>query len=118
MTTAMLKKTTTTKPKVYVVQETRYNVAAAEQFGELHLVLTEQEEVTLFNVQRLTTKIRHQLRWMTSQDYLVLVGNPVAIGLTMAIAAELTGGKFFVLKWDGQETRYLKLQVDLNQRGE
>lgn len=102
-------------PTVYVVQDDpKKNYTSALDFGRVEGVLAAREEATMLNVPQIVTKIRYALRNMTSQDYLVLIGNPISIGIAFAVAAEVTGGMFNVLKWDQQEKRYFVAAINLH----
>jgi len=51
-------------------------------------------------------------------DYLLLIGDPSAIGIACAIAATNNRGQFKCLKWDKREYKYYPVEVNLNERGE
>ena len=51
------------------------------------------------------------------EDYLLAVGDPVIIGISTATVANVTNGKFNMLKWDKREYRYYPLEVDMYQKG-
>tara|TARA_R100001594_G_scaffold7561_2_gene20350 strand:+ start:1922 stop:2278 length:357 start_codon:yes stop_codon:yes gene_type:complete len=103
---------------VYIVQEVKNrNVLSAEKYGDLELLLPEGSQIVLSagpTVRRLT----HKLRNFNDDDYLLLIGDPSAIGIACAIAASKNIGKFKCLKWDKREYKYYPVEVDLNQRGE
>lgn len=106
-------------PTVYVVQDdSRKNMVGALQFGSVESLLKEREEATMFNIPAITQQIRYGLRHMTPRDYILCIGNPASIGIAFAVAADICGGRFNLLKWDPQERRYWAASVDLNQRGE
>jgi len=46
------------------------------------------------------------------------MGDPAAIGLACAIAANINQGRFNLLKWDRQEQDYYPVVVDIHQRTE
>lgn len=103
-------------PTVYVIQEvTGRNMTSALDYGSMECLLEEREEATVLNIPRIVHKIKYGLRNFKKGDYLVLIGNPVSIGVACAIAAEMSGGEFNMLKWDGQERRYWEAKVNLNQ---
>ena len=52
------------------------------------------------------------------EDYLLLMGDPSAIGIACAIAATQNRGKFKCLKWDRREYKYYPIEVNLFERGE
>lgn len=104
------------QPVVYVIQEdSSRNMTSALNYGSLELVLEEGDEATMLNIPRIVAKIKYALRNFKKGDYLILIGSPVSIGIACAIAAEMTGGEFNVLKWDGQERRYWEARINLNQ---
>jgi hypothetical protein len=52
---------------------------------------------------------------MTRDDFLVLVGDPVMIGLCVAVAAELIG-RVRLLRWDKRTLAYFPIEVDFISR--
>ena len=54
-------------------------------------------------------KMRKNLQDFKSDDYILCTGDPAIIGLSTAIASDITQGKFNLLKWDRQEKRYYPL---------
>lgn len=100
---------------VYVVQDTpKKNIASATKWGKLALVLEEKDEARILNIPAITHKIKNRLAKMTPDDFLILIGSPVSIGIACAVASDITGGRFNILKWDNQEGLYYPLSVDLN----
>lgn len=76
----------------------KYDISPAAHFGELTEVLPRgnvprQLEVTL-------TRLRVVLRDYRDGDYLLAIGDPIAIGLATAIAAKANNGRVALLKWD------------------
>jgi hypothetical protein len=59
-------------------------------------------------------KLREKLKDFTDDDFLLAAGDPSAIAIASAVASELNGGKFKLLKWDNQARSYI--QVDINIR--
>jgi hypothetical protein len=88
-------------PVVYVVQESRKprNYASARDYGTVRAVLPSDEQVIL-DSESMIKRIRESLRDFTENDYLIMVGDPIAIGVACTIAACRVGGKIKVLKWD------------------
>lgn len=103
-----------TQATVYLVQQdSRKNFTGALEYGSVEALLDEREELDMFNSRKIIDKLRFGLQRVTEADYIIPMGNPVSIGLAFAIAAELTGGCFNALKWDGQEMRYFVVKIDL-----
>jgi hypothetical protein len=97
---------------VYIVQEVKNrNYAAAKPHGELKLLLPEGNLVlsTMPTVRRL----RKGLKDFNDKDYLLLSGDPVAIGLACAIAADINQGRVKLLKWENREQTYYEMQADI-----
>lgn len=101
-------------PVVYVVQDDGMkNLLPAMRFGRLEPLITGRD-TALYNVGPTVQLMRQKLRYILPSDYLLLVGDPVAIGIAAAIAVEFTGGKLKVLKWDRQERTYYPLDIDVH----
>jgi hypothetical protein len=49
------------------------------------------------------------------QDYLLCIGDPVAIGLATAVAASRNYGRVKLLKWDRQEHRYYVVKANIQE---
>ena len=97
---------------VYVVQEVpTFNVLPARKYGELELMLP-PGQITL-SAGPTVHRLKHKLRNFTDMDYLLLIGDPLAIGLAVAIASNANRGKARLLKWDRQEKQYYPLNVNL-----
>ena len=112
--------------KVYIVQEaTRrdrttgalrpiHNFRPAAVYGEL-VPLLGTDHMTLSSgpvVHELTKKLRD----FGDEDFLLAVGDPVAIGIATAIASQVNGGRVSMLKWDREARNYIKVDFDLNKR--
>ena len=100
---------------VYVLQEMGRNVRSAEKFGDLKVVLPDNKQIVLSSGP-LTFKLRHELKDFNDNDYLLLMGDPAIIALAGAVASDVNGGKFKVLKWDRDEKRYYDIEIDLRGR--
>ena len=109
---------------VYVIQEIagtrdgtpRINIMGAAEYGSLKFLLPELSQI-IFSPGPLIFKLRKTLRNFTSDDYLLLTGDPAIIGVTCSIVSEYTNGKFNLLKWDKQEKRYYPIEINLYETG-
>ncbi len=105
---------------VYVIQDVpgtkigapKINIIGATQFGQLKVLLPENSQIILSPSYVITT-LRSKLKEYTSNDYLLLTGDPAIIGVACSIVSDTTNGKYNLLKWDKQERRYYPVEIDL-----
>ena len=103
---------------VYVVQEVSgRNILSAEKFGKLELLLPEGSQLVL-STGPTVRRLNYKLRNFNDDDYLLLMGDPSAIGIACAIAATQNRGRFKCLKWDRRDYKYYPIEVNLYERGE
>ena len=103
---------------VYVVQEvTGRNILSAKDFGNLELLLPEGSQVVLSS-QPTVNKLRRKLKDFCDDDYLLLMGDPVAMGIACAIASDVNRGRIQCLKWDRMELKYYPVKFNLFEKGE
>ena len=107
--------------KVYLTQEIpidietgkpKYNVMGAAKYGDIKTLLPMYSQMIL-SPGPLIQKLRTLLKDFTSEDYLLLSGDPATIGVICAVVSEMTNGKFKFLKWDRQEKTYYPIEIDL-----
>ncbi len=100
---------------VYVVQEqSNKNILPAKEYGEIKVLIPPGSQVT-FCAEAITFKLLLDLEGFTDDDYLLLIGDPVAIGISVAVAAHWNDGRVKMLKWDRQEKQYCPIEMDINQ---
>jgi hypothetical protein len=88
-----------------------YDFRSAAEYGNLEVCLP-HGRVALTpgpTIQCLSDKLRN----FCDDDYLVAVGDPSAICIASAIAANNNRGKFKLLKWDKSTKQYIKVEVNL-----
>jgi hypothetical protein len=100
---------------VYVVQETLgKNLLSAVEYGELKVLLP-SGQITL-SPGPSVFRLRKKLTDFNDDDYLLLIGDPIAIALAAMVAASINQGKVNFLKWDKQERKYFPVKSDLNRK--
>ena len=112
------------KKIVYVIQELpgtkagtpKINIMSAREYGDFNFLLPEFSQI-IFSPGPLVFKLRKLLKDYTSEDYLLLTGDPAIIGIACSIVSDLTNGKFNLLKWDRQEKMYYPLKINLHEKG-
>ena len=112
------------KNKVYVIQDVpgtregrpKINIIGASQFGTLKVLLPENAQIIL-SAGPVVFKLRQLLKDYTSEDYLLLTGDPAIIGVACSIASDITNGRYNLLKWDRQEQTYYPIEINLYEKG-
>jgi hypothetical protein len=104
---------------VYVLQHPpqNINIMSASDYGYLVICLPENSQM-MFSPAPFIRKMRKNLQDFKETDYILCTGDPAIIGLSTAIVSDITNGKFNLLKWDRQETRYYPLSFNLYDKGE
>lgn len=100
---------------VYVVQDPEgKNILAAKKFGQLEALLP-SGQITLSPGPSIL-KLRRKLQKFCDDDYLLLIGDPIAIALASMVAGASNAGRVKFLKWDRQERQYSAIEVDIYRR--
>ena len=100
------------KPKINIMGASSYSSS-----GKFIFLLPEFSQI-IFSPGPLVYKLRQGLKDYTSNDYLLLTGDPAIIGVACSIVSDITGGKFKLLKWDKQERKYYPIEINLYEKGE
>ena len=114
--------------KVYVIQEIpgsqagtpKINIMGAASYAtsnKFNFLLPEFSQM-IFSPGPLIYKLRQGLKNYTSDDYLLLTGDPALIGVACSIVSDITNGKYNILKWDKQERQYYPIEINLYEKGE
>lgn len=105
-------------PRVFVVQEmSNHDISGALKYGEIVTLLPATVQVA-FSPWPVIRTVRRKLLRMRPDDYLLLTGDPVIIGLVCAVAAQYNSGRYNVLKWDKRERLYIPVRIDTTEKGE
>jgi len=110
---------------VYVIQEVagtqsgapKINIMGAAKYGKFEFLLPEFSQI-IFSPGPLIFKLRKALKNFTTEDYLLLTGDPAIIGVACSIVSDMTNGKYNLLKWDKQERQYYPIEINLYEKGE
>jgi len=107
--------------KVYVVQKqlvqvngelvNKFDLTTAQAHGELVYLLG--PTAGPFNSRSVITELRTKLAEFTTEDHLLLLGNPCLIGWATALAARQSGGALSLLQWSSREQRYVLVKSQL-----
>lgn len=111
------------KSKVYVVQNQYYkdkkldklvpkfDLTPAEEFGSIIYLLDSM--VSMTNPQNIVDELMDRLSGYTSQDYLLLTGNPCFIGWSVAVASHYAKGDLNLLQWSPRHGTYRAIRSRL-----
>tara|TARA_R100001510_G_scaffold47083_1_gene44242 strand:+ start:2794 stop:3129 length:336 start_codon:yes stop_codon:yes gene_type:complete len=103
---------------VYVIQDFGdKNLLPAKRYGEVRVLLPPNRQI-VFSSAPTVRRLREGLKNFSDEDYLLLIGDPAAIGIATSIASENNRGRYTLLKWDRQEAEYYDIKVDLRNYGE
>jgi len=110
---------------VYVFQELpgtriarpKYNIIGAQKYGKMKVLLKEDTQI-IMSPGPIIFELRRLLKDYTSDDYLLLSGDPKVIGLSCSIACDINHGKYKTLTWDRQEKMYYPSEFNIYERGE
>ena len=100
------------RPKINIMGASRYSTS-----GKFKFLLSEDSQM-IFSPGPLIFQLRQKLRNFTSEDYLLLTGDPAIIGVACSIVSDMTNGKYNLLKWDRQERKYYPISINLYEKGE
>lgn len=101
--------------KVYITQKTNHDLTAAARYGTPTFLLESSHDQT-FAPQPVLRELNNKLRNFTDNDYILLVGDPVAMALAVNAAAMANQGRVKLLKWSKYHNGYFPIEVDLYDR--
>lgn len=88
----------------------KHDLTPASAYGDLE-VLISRNNIGIA-AQPIIAQLRHDLRDYSDDDYILAVGDPVAIGLAISVAADSNRGRVNILKWDRQTRAYISLNAN------
>ena len=102
------------KSRVFLVQEIsnrRIDLSDAEKYGTLVPILND-DKAGIYNTRLIHKQIEESLRDFSDEDYLLCMGDPIAIGIAFHVAARNNNGKVNSLRWDRDEAKYHLIPLD------
>ena len=106
---------------VYIIQETLKKVEGqwrrvhdftpALAYGDIEILIGGGQYMPL-TMQPVISEIKEKLKKFCNDDFLLLVGDPVLMGIATCVAAEINCGKINFLRWDRDTQRYIKMSCD------
>ena len=106
---------------VYVPQEVMYKNEAglmvpkfdlqpAREHGDIKILLPGGP--VMMAPQPMVRRVRQDLLHFNDADYILPTGDPIAIGIVMAIAADHNRGRIKLLRWSREHRRYNIIKVN------
>lgn len=90
-----------------------FNLMPAEEYGEV-VILLDNAGKKVSTVEDLLACINIGLDTFNDEDYILPIGKPAMIGMTIAIAAIRNKGKFKLLQWDKKNYCYNPTAYDFS----
>lgn len=99
--------------RVFVVQASRgRNVLGAAEYGKI-LVLLPEDSMLPHIPETVVAKLKTALATFSDEDYLLLMGSPMAIGIATSLAGQANNGRVAMLLWDRQTHQYFEVRVNI-----
>ena len=101
---------------VFITQEMRNkDLSNAIAFGDLRIVMPAEQQITSNEIYKkiAINLIEEVLKDFNDDDYLLLSGDPAAIGLCTAVAMLNNNGNVNILKWDRMEEKYYPVNLSV-----
>lgn len=86
-----------------------FDLAPTSEFGPIKELLSHAE--TPFKPDRVLEILNRGLKDFSDQDCLLMVGNPILMGLAFAVAAKNNGGRVRALQWNRKKQRYIQIKI-------
>lgn len=102
-------------PKIYTTQDNPYlDLSPALDFGDEIITLLPRGDMN-FSTRHSANTIRLGLEDFKPTDYLLMMGDPIGIALTVLIVSRLLplGASLNLLKWNKQTGVYLPIKLSL-----
>lgn len=106
---------------VYVVQDTRryengeyvsvHDLTPAQQFGEMVYLLS--PTAAPWKPEGIISELWDKLEGFCDEDFLLMVGNPVLVGLATAVACDVNKGRVKFLQWHGRSQSYTPVEAQV-----
>lgn len=97
----------------HVVQESPgKNLLPARDHGEIRVLLTTSDVHR--GMTHCISVLKEKLaEFRCDKDFLILVGDPVFMGIAMILVSETSEGSFQILRWDRESYKYLPIDIRL-----
>lgn len=87
------------------------SIEKAEKWGDIVYLLSSGQHP--FKADLALGDLHEKLKYYSDGDYLLLIGNPVLIGMATGVAAHYNGGKVSFLQWSGKFKEYSEITAKI-----
>jgi hypothetical protein len=99
---------------VFVVQAIKGGTfKGADRFGDLNIIFEVEHQVVISAIPTLR-KLNEALENFSNDDFLLLSGDPILIGLATTVAANKNNGQIRFLIWSKIDKAHYEVKLDLN----
>lgn len=91
--------------------EPTVNINGARKFGEMIVLLP--DDASRMHAAPVVQALREKIDDIRADDFIVAVGDPTVLAMTVAVAALKTGGQINLLKWDKQMGMYIPVHFKI-----
>lgn len=91
--------------------EPAYDVTGAWEYGEVEIMLPIGNRMLSPNA--LVARLKHKLSKFNDDDSILGIGDPVSIGIAVALAGRVNNGRIHVLRWDREQQIYTRQLYNL-----
>jgi hypothetical protein len=110
-------------PTVFIPQEPRrrdaetgewrplHDLTPALKFGIIEILMSHGP--VMLDTQALVSNLKEKMKGFTAEDYILCLGDPSAIAVTVMVASKMTGGKVKLLKYDRIEKAYNSIRYEV-----
>ena len=91
-----------------------FDLTPARQYGEIVVLLPSGP--ALVNTGHTTRMLQEKMSGFTDKDFLLCLGDPVAIAAASAVVSEINDGVVPLLVWDRRTRAYNPVTVDVHNR--
>lgn len=89
-----------------------FDLSPALKYGDIELLLDTGVMVGIA-IAPVVQTFKDKLRNYSSDDYILPTGDPVAMGVAIAVAAKYNAGTVNILRWDRRERKYITLTAEI-----
>ena len=89
----------------------KYDLEPAKVFGDLKELLTPYAKP--FAPKVVIKELYQKLDNFTDHDYILCIGNPILMSLSVTVAADINNGRVKLLQWQGHTEQYIPIAFDL-----